>query len=129
MVRRARRRCPQCRVAVVDAATLDLPDGWPNSYDVVLVSDVLYYIPFAGVPQMVASENSNIEASRPWFAALANLARREVVFSAHQNNPRVQAILRAAGARQFHRSGAWVLAGTAPAVDESAPRGVSGAAD
>ena len=120
MVRRAQRRCPQCRVEVVDAATLDLPDGWPVSYDVVLVSDLLYYIPYGGLPQVVSSENRNIEASRPWFAALANLARREVVFSAHQNNPRVRALLRAAGARQFHWSGAWVLAGTAPAVDESA---------
>ena len=129
MVHRAQQNCPQCRVAVVDAATLDLPDGWPVSYDVVLVSDLLYYIPYGGLPQVVSSENRNIEASRPWFAAVARLARREVVFSAHQNNPRVQALLRAAGARQFHRSGAWVLAGTAPAVDESAPRGVSGAAD
>ena len=129
MVRRARRRCPQCRVAVVDAAALDLPDGWPDSYDVVLVSDVLYYIPFAGVPQMVASENRNIEASRPWFAAVSRLARREVVFSSHQNNPWVRAMLRAAGARQLSPGGAWVLAGTAPAVDESATRGVSGAAD
>ena len=54
MVRRARRRCPRCSVEVVDAATLDLPDSWPVSYDVVLVSDLLYYIPFAGVPQVVA---------------------------------------------------------------------------
>ena len=82
----------------------------------MLVSDVLYYIPFAGVPQMVASENRNIEASRPWFAAISRLARREVVFSSHQNNPRVRAMLRAAGARQFHWSGAWVLDGTAPPV-------------
>ena len=114
MVRRARRRCPQCRVAVVDAATLDLPDGWPNSYDVVLVSDVLYYIPFAGVPQMVASENRNVAASKPWFAAVSRLARREVVFSAHQNNPWVRAMLRASGARQLSPGGAWALAGTAP---------------
>ena len=114
MVRRARRLCPQCRVAVVDAATLDLPDGWPDSYDVVLVSDVLYYIPFAGVPQMVASENRNVAASKPWFAAVARLARREVVFSAHQNNPWVRAMLRANGAQQLSPGGAWVLAGTAP---------------
>ena len=113
MVRRARRWCPRCFVEVVDAATLDLPDNWPDSYDVVLVSDVLYYIPFAGVPQMVASENRNIEASRPWFAAVSRLARREVVFSAHQNNPWVRAMLRASGARQLSPGGAWVLAGTA----------------
>jgi len=114
MVRRARRRCPRCFVEVVDAAALALPDGWPDSYDVVLVSDVLYYIPFAGVPQMVASENSNVAASRPWFAAVSRLARREVVFSAHQNNPWVRAMLRASGARQLSPGGAWVLAGTAP---------------
>jgi SAM-dependent methyltransferase len=119
MVRRAQQICPQCRVAVVDAANLDLPDGWPDSYDVVLVSDVLYYIPFAGVPQMVASENRNVAASKPWFGAVANLARREVVFSAHQNNPWVRAMLRANGAQQLSPGGAWVLAGTAPAVDES----------
>ncbi|CAH0372155.1 unnamed protein product [Pelagomonas calceolata] len=113
MVRRARRRCPRCFVEVVDAATLALPDGWPDSYDVVLVSDVLYYIPFAGVPQMVASENRNVEASRPWFAAVSRLARREVVFSSHQNNPWVRAMLRAAGARQLSPGGAWALAGTA----------------
>ena len=122
MVRRARRWCPRCFVEVVDAATLDLPDGWPASYDVVLVSDVLYYIPFAGVPQMVASENRNVAASKPWFAAVASLARREVVFSAHQNNPWVRAMLRANGARQLSPGGAWVLAGTASAVDESATR-------
>ena len=120
MVRRARRRCPQCHVAVVDAAALALPDGWPDSYDVVLVSDVLYYIPFAGVPQMVASENRNVAASKPWFAAVSRLARREVVFSAHQNNPWVRAMLRANGAQQLSPGGAWALAGTAPAVDESA---------
>ena len=114
MVRRARRRCPRCFVEVFDAATLDLPDGWPVSYDVVLVSDVLYYIPFAGVPQMVASENRNVAASKPWFAAVANLARREVVFSAHQNNPWVRAMLRANGAHQLSPGGAWVLDGTAP---------------
>ena len=114
MVRRARRRCPRCFVELVDAAALDLPDGWPDSYDVVLVSDLLYYIPFAGVPQMVASENSNVAASKPWFAAIARLARREVVFSAHQNNPWVRAMLRAAGAQQLSPGGAWVLAGTAP---------------
>ena len=114
---------------VVDAATLDLPGGWPASYDVVLVSDLLYYIPFAGVPQMVASENRNVAASKPWFAAVSRLARREVVFSSHQNNPWVRAMLRAAGARQLSPGGAWALAGTAPAVDESATRGVSGAAD
>ena len=54
MVRRARRRCPRCLIEIIDAATLDLPGGWPVSYDVVLVSDLLYYIPFAGVPQVVA---------------------------------------------------------------------------
>ena len=124
MVRRARRRCPRCFVEIVDAAALALPDGWPDSYDVVLVSDVLYYIPFAGVPQMVASENRNVAASKPWFAAASRLARREVVFSAHQNNPWVRAMLRASGARQLSPGGAWVLAGTAPAVDESATRGV-----
>ena len=113
MVRRARRWCPRCFVEVVDAATLDLPDNWPDSYDVVLVSDVLYYIPFAGVPQMVASENSNVAASKPWFAAVSRLARREVVFSAHQNNPWVRAMLRASGAQQLSPGGAWVLAGTA----------------
>ena len=113
MVRRARRRCPRCSVEVVDAAALAMPDGWPASYDVVLVSDVLYYIPFAGVPQMVASENRNVAASKPWFAAVASLARREVVFSAHQNNPWVRAMLRASGARQLSPGGAWVLAGTA----------------
>ena len=103
----------QCFVEVVDAAALALPEGWPVSYDVVLVSDVLYYIPFAGVPQMVASENRNVEASRPWFAAVARLARREVVFSAHQNNPWVRAMLRASGAQQLSPGGAWALAGTA----------------
>ena len=110
----------QIKCAVVDAAPLALPEGWPGSYDVVLVSDVLYYIPFAGVPQMVASENRNVAASKPWFAAVANLARREVVFSAHQNNPWVRAMLRANGAHQLSPGGAWVLDGTAPAVDESA---------
>ena len=114
MVRRARRRCPRCSVEVVDAAALALPDGWPDSYDVVLVSDLLYYIPFAGVPQMVASENSNVAASKPWFAAVSRLARREVVFSSHQNNPWVRAMLRANGAQQLRPGGAWVLAGTAP---------------
>ena len=113
MVRRARRRCPRCFVEVVDAATLALPDGWPVSYDVVLVSDLLYYIPYGGLPQVVASENRNIEASRPWFAAVSRLARREVVFSSHQNNPWVRAMLWANGAQQLSPGGAWVLAGTA----------------
>ena len=114
MVRRARRRCPRCFVEVVDAAALALPDGWPVSYDVVLVSDVLYYIPFAGVPQMVASENRNVAASKPWFAAVSRLARREVVFSSHQNNPWVRAMLRAARRAPLSPGGAWALAGTAP---------------
>ena len=78
----------------------------------MLVSDVLYYIPFAGVPQMVASENRNVAASKPWFEAIASLARREVVFSSHQNNPWVRAMLRANGAHQLSPGGAWVLAGT-----------------
>ena len=116
MVRRARRRCPRCFVEVVDAAALALPGGWPDSYDVVLVSDLLYYIPYGGLPQVVSSENRNVEASRPWFAAVSRLARREVVFSAHQNNPWVRAMLRASGARQLSPGGAWVLAGTAPPV-------------
>ena len=134
MVSATQRRCPSCHTAQYDLARL-LHRGGDGSgplgavgntttaVDVVLVIDVLDYMPFAGVPpallkaQLVPSTMLRA-AQRQLFNRLTSLARREVVFSDHSGDAAVVDFLKAMGAKPRPRrdgSGAlvWVARGTA----------------
>ena len=119
MAERTRSKCKTCRTAQFDIGELQnrapdrAPDGggpdaaasgtaargpvgFPASYDVVLVSDVLYYISWGtpGFPPGLLSHCPICRrmvrpAQRRWLAAVRRMARDEVVFSDHQDNPTV----------------------------------------
>ena len=73
----------------------------PPSYDVVIVSDVLFFMPWAGLPPAANRfvPTSWLRASQKrLFDALTRMAKRVVVFSDHENNPYVVDFLQAMGA-------------------------------
>ena len=138
VVAAARARCPQCAAVVPFdlAALLDeetarqagvhpLAAGLPTAVDVVLVSDVLYYMPYGHLPpalgRLVPSAWLRPSQHR-LFDALARLARREVIFSDHEDNPGVVDFLEANGAKRVQLRGrnrgrgrsVWTVAGRAP---------------
>ena len=116
MVAATRVRCAKCAAVVqFDLATLldadstsragvqPLARGLPATFDVVVVSDVLYFMPFARLPPVAGRlvPKAWLRASqRRFFDALVRLARRAVVFSDHEDNPLVVDFLAAHGARR-----------------------------
>lgn len=127
MVAATQRRCAACKTAPFDLArlaravppaappssALDSPlaafADAPAAVDVVIVSDVLYYMPYDGwAPallnaQVVPSRRLRV-AQRRLFDALTSMARREVVFSDHQSNPAVIDFLTSMGATPLNLS-------------------------
>ena len=115
MVSAARLRCPECAgfapfdlalLANNDSTSMEagvraLAPGLPKTVDLVVVSDVLYFLPFANLPPILArvSPASVVrESQRRLMDALARLAHREVIFSDHEDNPLVVDFLEANGA-------------------------------
>ena len=125
----ARERCPACNIVQADLSSLqfqqDIGKLAVSAVDLVLVSDVLYYIPYARWPPLLL--NGRLvptaflrTAQRRFFEHLTSLSREEVVFSDHQSNAAVVDFLRYNGATQLpQRGGLWVARGTAPS-DEGA---------
>ena len=144
MVAATRSRCTECAgVAVYDLATLVIDEKaarsagnvsiitdeqgsvLPPSFDVVIVSDVLFFMPWAGLPPAANRfvPTSWLRASQKrLFDALTRMAKRVVVFSDHENNPYVVDFLQAMGAVRrpmvtLHgrkQRSVWTAAGRAP---------------
>jgi SAM-dependent methyltransferase len=143
MVAATQSRCTECAgVAVYDLATLVIDEKaarsagnvsitdeqgrvLPPSYDVVIVSDVLFFMPWAGLPPAANRfvPTSWLRASQKrLFDALTRMAKRVVVFSDHENNPYVVDFLQAMGAVRrpmvtLHgrkQRSVWTAAGRAP---------------
>ena len=121
MVSATRLRCAECSVRPFDLAQLvhteNTLDGLPTA-DVVVVSDVLYYMPYGGVPPWL--HNAQLfpkslvrQSQRRFFGRLQAIARKEVIFSNHQNNPAVVDFLRVNGATWLAGYGVWIAQGTA----------------
>jgi hypothetical protein len=104
MVNRTARRCTRCTVKQFDINDLRDPefekigDGFPASFDLVIVSDVLYYMKWMNYPPLVFQTWSHFGWKTPpkvradqirFFRRLQGLARREVIFSDHQDNSAV----------------------------------------
>lgn len=102
-------------------------DGVPAVHDIVVVSDVLYFVGFGGWPPLLLQLPGLVpdswlrDAQKRFFKRLRSLASVEVVFSSHQLN---RAVLRTLGANGVVvRRGVFSLAGTArPARPARAPR-------
>ena len=144
----ARARCPQCAaLAPFDLATLlddeiasqagvqPLAAGLPTAVDLVVVSDVLFYMPYGHLPPALGWLVPAAwlrPSQRQLFDALARLARREVIFSDHEDNPSVVDFLEANGAkrvqlRRHNKARArsvWTATGRAPRRGEGTLRGV-----
>ena len=136
MIEATQRRCAECVVGTFDVQRLQaeelgptpgaaLPPDFPPAFDVVVVSDVLYYMAWGGWPpaalqQSVVGRVLPRRRSYERFARqLSALARRAVVFSDHQGNAGVMDFFRHAGVVQVG-VGVWVLNGTAPAAPDQA---------
>ena len=127
MVSSTRRRCPSCSTHQFDLQRLlDVLDdasfkpgraGVPEAADLVLVSDVLYYMAWGGWPPVLLQmpglvPPSSLRASQAlFFRRLRSLARVEVIFSAHQYNPVVLGAFASNGIQLRH--GVYSAAGTA----------------
>jgi len=124
MVSSTRRRCPSCSTHQFDLQRL-LDDasfkpgraGVPEAADLVLVSDVLYYMAWGGWPPVLLQRPglvppSSLRASQAlFFRRLRSLARVEVIFSTHQYNPVVLGAFASNGVQLRH--GVYSAAGTA----------------
>jgi hypothetical protein len=101
MVNRTARRCPRCTVGQFDINNLrdlkfeKIGDAFPAVFDLVIVSDVLYYMKWLDYPPGIFQFMSHIGFKMPprvradqiqFFARLRGLARKEVIFSDHQDN-------------------------------------------
>eukprot|EP00918_Siedleckia_nematoides_P016427 GHVU01035335.1.p1 GENE.GHVU01035335.1~~GHVU01035335.1.p1 ORF type:complete len:296 (-),score=2.73 GHVU01035335.1:500-1387(-) len=123
MVKTTRNRCPACHVEVFDLFDLQwphrpIPRGFPPVFDVIVVSDVLFYASWAGLPPLlfhIGLLPSFIErkAIQRFTDRLTSMACDEVVFSNHEHNPTIQRLFRAMGATQ--KQSFWALQGQAPA--------------
>lgn len=119
MVAAAKHRCPECLTLQFDLHRV-LSDerfapgqgGVPPVADIVLVSDVMYFMAWGGWPAALlqkgpgwlgsGAEGAIRRSQRLFFGRLASMARVEVVFSSHQLNPGVLDAFRAHGVRQRH---------------------------
>ena len=122
MVEATRARCPACTAQQFDLHALLDPGfepgavGAPKVAELVLVSDVLYYMNWAGWPPLllryVVPEAWVRASQRRFFSNLRRLASVEVIFSSHQLNPTVVSALETGGAKRRH--GVYSLGGGAP---------------
>ena len=115
MVRSTRARCASCAgVAALDLASLALDAetaaaagerplslGLPSSFELVVVSDVLYYIPHGRMPPILGRflpAAWRRSSERRLMESLTRLASKEVIFSDHEEHPRVVEFLQSNGA-------------------------------
>ena len=83
------------------SAGSSLPAAFPTEFDLVVVSDVLYFIAWDGFPPVLCNVLPPTllrAAHRRFFDALRILASREIIFSDHQGNKCVVDFLRSVGA-------------------------------
>jgi len=125
MVNTSAAQCPSCKLLQWDLNLLQgeaynnrIVASWPTSFDIVLVSDVLYYLSWAGWPPILSwsgllPDRFTKEHKRRWWKRLTALARKEVIFSDHQMNPAVVAFLQEMGATRHVFYGIWTARGTA----------------
>ena len=121
MVAAAQKRCPKCKIMQYDLARLFDERGadvLPVA-DVVIVSDVLNFMPWAGLPAYFSHAlpaRARRASQRTFWRRLLELARDEVVFSDHQNNPLVVDFLTAMNATRrwpHPHTPVWTAKGTA----------------
>mmetsp|Transcript_41735 Transcript_41735/g.104152 ORF Transcript_41735/g.104152 Transcript_41735/m.104152 type:complete len:256 (+) Transcript_41735:146-913(+) len=109
MVNVTKRRCDsRCIVAPFDLFSMQDPDsrlprGFPPAFDLVIVSDVLFYGNWGGLPPLVWQYSllpSWLVASRrrAFWNRLTHLACSEVLLSNHQKNRAVLRLMVAMGA-------------------------------
>ena len=127
MVESTQKNCPLCLAAQFDlgqlqsGSTKELPSTWPSAFDVILVSDVLIYISWAGIPPFFlrcdcccsAFRSWALSAQRAFLTSIASLATDEVIFSSHQNNIVVTTMMQELGVRFDKDRNIWRLPGTA----------------
>lgn len=124
MVETAQENCPMCAgFAQFDLGRLSeevsspqelLHEAWgdsrkaaPKTFDVILVSDVLYYISWGGIPPVLFTcecccgifRRLALPSQRRFMENLASLANDEVLFSSHQGNLAVTEMMKALGAQ------------------------------
>eukprot|EP00928_Gymnodinium_smaydae_P064554 TRINITY_DN4784_c0_g3_i3.p1 TRINITY_DN4784_c0_g3~~TRINITY_DN4784_c0_g3_i3.p1 ORF type:complete len:295 (-),score=35.09 TRINITY_DN4784_c0_g3_i3:249-1133(-) len=122
MVAATKARCPTCTAEVFDLTSLQSEDfqmkkgHLPEPVDVVVVADVLYYMQWGHWPPFMnrVLPWSWTQSSRETFwHNLKGLAKKEVIFSNHQNNPAVIQLLQHMGASYLPAENVWVTPGTA----------------
>ena len=131
MAKASAQRCAVCHVGTFDLSGMQhietvrrraprgFPREFPTSFDYVYLSDVLYYIAWDGIPPALyhsglAKDDGESLSQRRFWKRLLALARKEVVFSDHQQNERVVRFLRKMGAEWRAHDRVWVARGTAP---------------
>ncbi|CAE6932780.1 unnamed protein product [Symbiodinium natans] len=149
MVDATKRNCPGCWATQFDLGRLQntrsprhlLRSAWqlegpkeqleelevPETFDVILVSDVLIYISWAGIPPFFLRCHCCCSVFRSWALSsqrafmqnIASLAKDEVVFSQHQNNIVVTTMMRELKVRFDEDRGVWRLPGTAKAANHT----------
>ncbi|CEM10938.1 unnamed protein product [Vitrella brassicaformis CCMP3155] len=126
MVNVTQKRCDgHCVTAPSDLFSLQqhdtrLPRAFPRAFDLVIVSDVLYYAKWRGLPPVLWQygllPSWLISASQHSFwDRLRSLACSEVILSNHENNPAVLGLMTAMGATPvMPKKTIWTAKGTAP---------------
>ena len=136
MVESTRQNCPICTAAQFDLGNLRNPgvspqdmlhEVWPvqdvpRTFDVVLVSDVLIYISWGGIPPFFLRcecccgifRSWALSSQRRFLENVASLAKDEVVFSRHQGSIIVTSMMEALGVPL--ENGVWRFPGTAKAA-------------
>ncbi|CAE8620905.1 unnamed protein product, partial [Polarella glacialis] len=104
MVNATRSECLNCIVEAFDVAQLQYadhsPHGFPNEVDVIIVADVMYYISWGGWPPIGNWLYPSFMVSGYQTRLLQHLtrrARKEVIFTNHQNNEGVHRFFREMG--------------------------------
>mmetsp|Transcript_26758 Transcript_26758/g.42920 ORF Transcript_26758/g.42920 Transcript_26758/m.42920 type:complete len:319 (-) Transcript_26758:32-988(-) len=104
MVNATRSECLNCTVEAFDVAQLQYADhsshGFPNEVDVIIVADVMYYISWGGWPPIGNWLYPSFMVSgyqTRFLQHLTRRARKEVIFTNHQNNKGVRRFFREMG--------------------------------
>lgn len=124
MVEATEDRCGSCRVQQFDIGQMQFENARYDAFagvsvfDYVMVSDVLLYIEWGGwKPVWFALCSLCSFFAQGYFRAFATniaaLARRQVIFSSHQNNSVALWFFEATGARHLENYDVYVLPGTA----------------
>ena len=135
MVESTRQNCPSCVAAQFDLGNLRHPgiaaqevvhEAWhredvPRSFDVILVSDVLLFIRWGGIPPVLLRCDCCCSIFRKWAVPsqkafmenIASLAHDEVVFSYNQGNLIVVTMMQELGVKFDDQYKIWRVPGTA----------------